>query len=347
MSVDKPTKRREMTYAKSLMLMVCLTLVTTGCSTQDIPPGNKGFLFDRTGALAFYTGGSGIVREDVLGPGTHYTGLYDEVKDVNCKDEHAKEAIDVLTQSDLTVRVDLRITYSADCTTDESLVKIVDQVMASDNRTIEPANLYDRYILPIIRESLRNRLATVTIEQVKNVRQELRDGIIKDLNDGIKARGNPIMVKILTVSDIQLPIEIVEKNRQIELARQEAEQEREKQKAAKFRLERELFEAQEDRKVKREEAEKTKEVAEINAERDKAVTIKNAEAKLEAKKREAEGIKEVRGQLTTDYLRYLSILKDNEVRLEMARSMAQGTKWYVGPEFIIPPGHEGKVAIQR
>jgi len=336
-----------MTYKKTLMAMVCLTAVTTGCGTEDIPPGNQGFLFDRTGAMAFYTGGSGIVRDSVLGPGTHYTGLYDEIRDVNCKDENAKEAIDVLTQSDLTVKVDLRITYSADCTSPESLNKIIDQVMSSNDRTVEPANLYTRYILPIIRESLRNRLASVTIEQVKNVRQELRDGIIKDLNDGIKVRGNPILIKILTVSDIKLPIEIVEKNRQIELARQEAEQEQEKQKASKFRLERELFEAQEDRKVKREEAEKTKEVAEINAERDKSVTIKNSEAKLEAKKREAEGIKEVRAQLTTDYLRYLSILKDNEVRLEMARSMAKGTKWYVGPEFIIPPGTEGTVAIQR
>ena len=46
-------------------------------------------------------------------------------------------------------------------------------------------------------------------------------------------------------------------------ARQEAEQEREKQTAAKFRLERELFEAQQDRKVQVEKAERIKDLANI------------------------------------------------------------------------------------
>ena len=331
----------------AVFLSTVVGLLASGCGTEDIPPGNNGFLFDRTGALAFYTGGSGLIREEILGPGTHYTGIYDQIRDVNCKDEHVKESIDVLTKSDLTVKVDLRITYSANCETKESLLKIIDQVSAPEGHTVQPSSLYDRYILPIIRESLRNRLASVTIEQVKNVRQELRDGIHKDLDDGIKDRANPISIRILTVSDIQLPVEIVEKNRLIELARQEAEQEREKQKAAKFRLERELFEAQEDRKVKREEAEKEKEVAEINAERDKNIVIKRAEGLLESKKRESEGIKEIRAQISGEYLRYLQILKESEVRMETARSMAKGTKWYVGPEFIIPPGSDSRVAIQR
>ncbi len=319
----------------------------TGCGTEDIPPGNKGFLFDRTGALALYTGGHGLVKDTMLGPGTHYTGLYDEVRDVDCKDEQGKETIDVLTKSDLTVKVDLRITYSANCDNQEDMVKIIEQVAPDDGSTVNGKELYDRYLLPILRESLRNRLAAVTIEDVKNVRQELRDGIRKDLDEGIVNRGNPVRIKILTVSDIQLPLDIIEKNKQIELARQEAEQEQEKQKASKFRLERELFEAQEDRKVKREEAERIKEVSEIDAQRDKAVQILKAEADLEAKKREAEGILEVRTQLSGDYLRYLQILKDNEVRMELARSMAHGTKWYVGPDFLIPPDTDAKISVTR
>lgn len=340
---------RRMNTIKSVgkLVVVALTLLgAVGCATEDIPPGNKGFMFDRTGSLALYTGGAGLLTDVVLGPGTHYTGLYDEVRDTDCKDAHAKETIDVLTQSDLTVKVDLRLTYSADCSSPEQLKKIFDQVV-SDGRTIQPTALYARYILPIVRESLRNRLATVTIEEVKNVRQELRNGIRADLDTATTSQGNPVLIKILTVSDIKLPEEIIQKNRQIELARQEAEQEREKQQAARYRLERELFEAQQDRKVQREEAEKRKEVAEINAERDKAVVILAAEGDLEAKRREAEGIQAVRAQLSGDYLRYLSILKEAEVRQQMAASMAQGTKWYVGPEFLIPPDSGGKIAITR
>ncbi|MEO1267837.1 MAG: SPFH domain-containing protein [Myxococcota bacterium] len=321
--------------------------VATGCATEDIPPGNQGFMFDRTGPMALYIGGSGMQTDVVLKPGTHYTGLYDEVRDINCKDAETRETVAVLTQSDLTVEVDMRITYSADCTTRESLVKILDQVPPSaKTNSVEPDDLYSRYILPILRASLRNRLAAVTIEDVKKVREDLRRGIAEDVDASIKETANPVRIRILTVSDIRLPIEIIEKNRQIELARQEAEQEREKQNAAKSRLERELFEAQQDRKVQREQAEKAKEVAEINAARDKAVSILRADADLEVKRREAEGIAAVRAELSGPYLQYLSLLKEAEIRKAMAEAMAHSnTKWYIDKDFLVPPGSNANVAV--
>lgn len=330
---------------RTLFALALLTLLTA-CGTEDIPPGNKGFFFDRTGALALYSGGSGLQKDTVLEPGTHYIGLYDEVRDINCKDDLAKEDVDVLTKSDLTVKIDIRVTYSADCTSRDQMVKILEQVGAS-GQTVEPEVLYERYILPIIRESLRNHIAAVGIEDIKAVRGELGAKILSDLEKSIQKRQDPVLIKILTVSDIILPPEIIEKNRQIELARQEAEQEREKQNAAKFRLERELFEAQEDRKVQKEAAEREKEIQEINAERDKQVSILRADAILEAKKREAEGVKALRAELTGPYLDYLKILKDAEVRSEMARAMGQGTVWYVGPEFVVPPGTTPNIAVQR
>lgn len=329
-----------------LVLVGTLGALASACGTEDIPPGNKGFMFDRTGAFAVYAGGKGLRTKSVLGPGTHYTGVYDEIRMVDCKDAHAKEAISVLTASDLTVNVDLRITYSADCDSTESMIRILDQV-ASDGNTVQSSALYSRYVLPIVRESLRNRLADVKIEDVKNVRQELRTGIEEDLRKSIGLQGNPVKLRILTVSDIVLPVEIVEKNREIELARQDAEAEREKQVAAKFRLERELFEAQQERKVRVEDAEKQKDVSRIHAERDKEVVILKAEADLEAKKKEAEGIAAIRGQIDDKYLRYLSLLKEAEVRKEMAASMSQGTKWYVGPEFLVPPGADARIAVGR
>lgn len=330
-----------------LLLALAALTMTTACGTEDIPPGNKGFLFDRTGGLALYTGGAGLETDTMLGPGTHYTGFYDEIRDVDCKDANARETVEVLTASDLTVSVDLRITYASDCTTKESLLSILDQVQSTDGQTVQPVELYSRYILPIVRESLRDQLAKTKIEEVKNVRLELRNGIEKDLRKSIKGNNSPVLIKILTVSDIRLPQEIIDKNKEIELARQEAEQEREKQTAAKFRLERELFEAQQDRKVQVEKAERVKETAKIDAERDKEVEILKAEGQLEVKRRDAEGIAAVRAQLSGPYLQYFAILKDTEVRKEMAASMAQGTKWYVGPEFLIPPEGGAKVAVSR
>lgn len=330
----------------SLLSLLAIFAFLPACGTEDIPPGNKGFIFDRTGALALYSGGDGLETDSVLQPGTHYTGLYDEVRDINCKDDLEQEYVDVLTKSDLTVKIDIRVTYAADCTTKEQMVKILDQV-GSDGQTIEPEVLYQRYILPIIRESLRTFIASINVEDVKNVRVALGDQIRADLQKSIAKLGDPVIIKHLTVSDMVLPPEIVEKNRQIELARQDAEQEREKQNAAKYRLERELFEAQEDRKVQKEAAERDKEVQEINAERDKQVSILRAEAVLEAKKREAEGVRALRAELTGPYLDYLKTMKDAEVRSELARSMGAGTVWYIGPDFLVPPGTPASVAVPR
>jgi regulator of protease activity HflC (stomatin/prohibitin superfamily) len=224
----------------------------------------------------------------------------------------------------------------------------LEQVPPGENSdTVEPVALYERYVLPIIRESIRNRLATVTIEKVKEVREQLRIGIREDVEKSIKEQGSPVHVRILTVSDMVLPEEIIQKNREIELARQDSEAEQEKQKAAKFRLERELFEAQEERKVKVEEADRQRDVARIEAEKDKEVRVLQAEAELEAKKKEAEGIEAIKAQIDDRYLKYLSVLKDAEVREKMAESMSQGTKWYVGPEFLIPPDSNAAIALPR
>lgn len=335
-----PTQRLLCLIAATLFAATALT----GCGSEDIPPGNKGFMFDRTGALAFYAGGNGLLTDDMLGPGTHFTGLYDEVRDVDCKDASAKEIVDTLTKSDLTVSVDVRITYSADCTSKEKLIQIIDQVQDADG-TVDPEALYDRYILPVVRASLRNRMASVTIEDVKVVRQEITKGILDDLRAAIAEDNHPVLIKVLQVSNIILPVEITEKNKMIELARQEAEQEREKQSAATVRLERELFEAQQERKVQVEQAKKENEVAQIDAERDKQIAILQAEAQLEREKKEAEGIAVLRAELTPQYMQYLQLLKGAEVQNNMAAAMSNGTVFYIDKDFVVPPGSSKSIAI--
>ncbi len=328
------------------ILLVAAATLLPACGTEDVPPGNKGFMFDRTGALALYSGGAGLLTEEVLESGTHFIGIYDEVRDVNCKDSSAKESIAVLTKSDLTVQVDIRITYAADCSSGATIKDILEHVDHIDG-TVEPQGLYDRYILPVVRSSMRNRLADVTIEDVKSVRTELRDGILADLEKSLEEHSQPVLVKLLQVSNIVLPIEITEKNKQIELARQDAEQEREKQAAATVRLERELFEAQQERKVQVEQANKDGDVARIDAQRDKDVVIFVAEGALEARKREAEGVAALRAELTPQYIRYLEIVKNAEVQNNMATALSNGSVFYIDKDFLVPPGSSATVAVTQ
>src|SRR5690606_33136172 len=100
--------------------------------------------------------------------------------------------------------VDIRITYAADCSTPERLKEILDKVEATDG-TVQPEALYNRYILPVVRSSLRNALADVTIEDVKQVRNEIREEVITDLRASIEEGGQPVEIKILQVSNIVLP----------------------------------------------------------------------------------------------------------------------------------------------
>jgi len=334
---------------KTLLLLSVFALIalTTGCDSQDVPPGYKGFMFDRTGALAAYSGGSGLQTGTVINSGTHYTGMYDTIVGVNCQTDANKESIQVLTKSDMKVTVDLRITYASDCTTKESLASIVQKVpRAPQSSYVQPDQVFQAFVMPSIRESLRNNLAEVTIEDVKTVRSKLSTSIRKDVEKSIAAKNFPVRIDLLTVSDITLPEAITNKIKDIEVARMEANKETEKQRAAKVRLERELFEAQEDRKVQREKAEKAKEVAQVNATADLEVKKLAAQADFEARKLEAQGMSEIRKQLTREYIEYLRLQKDAEVRSEMAKAMGKGTVYYLdGTKFAVPPGTNTGISV--
>jgi hypothetical protein len=328
-----------------LLLMTVAIMCFTGCSTEEIPPGHKGFMFDKTGPAAFYSGGAGLQKDVMLSSGTHYTGWYDTIVGVNCQDAHTKERLFVLTKSDMKVAVDLRITYSANCESKEKVGEVLTKISAKGG-FVQPPQLFARYLMPVIRQSLRNNLANTTIEDVKNIRGSLSKAIQKDI-DGAEKKF-PISVKMITVSDITLPVSITTKIKEIEIARMEANKEVEKQKASKVRLKRELFEAEQDLKVKQANALKAKRVAEIDAQAKAAVKKIAAQADLDAKKLEAQGILEMTRRLTPEYLKYINIIKGAQVKMSMANAMSTGTKWYMnGFEFMVPPGTTPNVALSR
>ena len=64
--------------ASSAGAVLVMTLLTAGCASADIPQAYRGQMFGRTGPLAFYTGRTGFYGP-VLGPGTYFTGTYDEI----------------------------------------------------------------------------------------------------------------------------------------------------------------------------------------------------------------------------------------------------------------------------
>lgn len=320
-----------------MFLTILIVVPLLGCGSEEVPAGYQAFKFDRTGSLLLFAGGHGLLTDQVLESGTHYTGIYDSIRGANCQHAHTKEALSVLTRSDMEVMVDLRITYSADCTSRETLETLVTEVQpAPDDLFIQPEAVFERYIMPVIRESLRNHLAEYTLEEVKDVRGNLAISIKEDLETAINAREFPVVIEVLTVSSITLPTSITEKIGEIEVARMNVNQERERRRASEVRLERELFEAQEQRAVARENAERAEEIRTIQA-----------DAELEVQRRHAEGIAAIRAQLTPAYIEYLRLHKDAEVQKEIAQSLGEGTVFYLGQDFLVPPNSDASVSVGR
>lgn len=82
---------------KRAALLLPLILTSMGCANQDIQQAYRRRMFHRTGAFAFYGGGSGF-DGPVLDPGTYYTGSCDELHMVQCTVVTLSEPLNALTK---------------------------------------------------------------------------------------------------------------------------------------------------------------------------------------------------------------------------------------------------------
>jgi len=111
---------------KNLTALAALVAMfsTVGCSGQDIPPAHKGRMLDKTGAIAFYAGGAGFTGP-ILGPGTYYTGLYPEVRTIDCSTRTFKEPLTSMTQDGVQFALDVYVTATANCDNDAAVKQLL------------------------------------------------------------------------------------------------------------------------------------------------------------------------------------------------------------------------------
>ena len=98
-----------------------------GCGTQEIPPAHKGRMLDRTGPLALFVGGAGFTGP-VLGPGTHYTGIYNELRVVECVEKTEKEEFTALTKDGVQFKLDFYTGFSVNCDDDKAVQTVLDKL---------------------------------------------------------------------------------------------------------------------------------------------------------------------------------------------------------------------------
>jgi regulator of protease activity HflC (stomatin/prohibitin superfamily) len=175
-----------------------------GCASQDIPQAYKGRMFDRTGPLALYIGGNGL-SGPVLGPGVYYTGVYNEVRLVDCSMITKREPLTALTKDGVQFGLDIYVRLAADCS-DRSVTLLL-QTLTPDQGgiAISSARIYDTFVRPAIGEAVREVVSPYRANEINDKREEILASIQKRFVEIMTAREKQIVVYEVNLSNLDFP----------------------------------------------------------------------------------------------------------------------------------------------
>jgi hypothetical protein len=223
-----------------LVASLLILLFSSGCGSQDIPPAHKGRMFEKTGAAAFYSGGSGF-SGPILSPGTHYTGLYNEVRMLDCSTRTYKEPMTSMTRDGVQFALDVYITCGANCEDDKAVTVLLDKlapigataapapapaagagnatpderdpVETDGDRAVTSRQVYNTYIRPALGEAVRQAVSAYDANDLNSHREELFGKIKKKLDQDLTPsdpKTAPALVTVVNfnLSNFKLPEEM-------------------------------------------------------------------------------------------------------------------------------------------
>jgi hypothetical protein len=231
---------------KSILGVIGATLLLTGCGSQDIPQAHKGRMFDKTGALALWAGGKGF-EGDILGPGTYYTGVYNEVRMIDCGQRTVKEGMVALTKDGVQFSLDVYVRYGANCDDNKAVEAILgslspsatqsanpqpdpadkansntpqtqtqkddpDPVEKNPDLTITSRQIYITYIRPTIGEAVRESVSHYIANEVNAKRDQIFEEIKTNFDTRLKTDPKLVQIYSLNLSNLNFPDEMVQAN---------------------------------------------------------------------------------------------------------------------------------------
>lgn len=171
---------------------------------MDVPQAHRGRLFSRTGPFALYAGSNGL-SGPVLDPGTHFLGVYNELRIVDCSTTTVRESLDTLTRDGVHFGFDLVVRFSADCS-NEGVTQLIANLRPDEEATITAKRVYDTYIHPAIGEAARESVSPLRANELNEKQADVAAGVKKRFGD-IMATREKTLVKIyeVNVSRLQFP----------------------------------------------------------------------------------------------------------------------------------------------
>ena len=208
--------------------LISLASLMVGCGSQEVPPAHKGRMFDKTGILALYAGGRGF-EGPVLGPGTYVTGVYPEIRMVECGQRTVKESLTALTKDGVQFSLDMYVSYGAACDQEKVVQTLLEKLSpegssapaSADKKedshnsklpeelarlTISADQVYRVFIRPAIGEAVRESVSPFIANDVNAKREEIFDKIKKSFDENLKKQ-QPQLVIIynMNLSNLDFP----------------------------------------------------------------------------------------------------------------------------------------------
>jgi hypothetical protein len=205
--------------------LLAIAALSVGCSSQDVPPAHKGRMFDKTGGLALWSGGRGF-EGPILGPGTYYTGIYPEIRMVECAQKTVKETLTALTKDGVQFSLDIYISYSAACDEEKSVQSLLEKLSpegtpagekpaegagtshsnADPKLTVTGDQVYRVFIRPAIGEAVRECVSPYIANDINANREKIFDEVKKSFEENLKKQAlRLVTVYSLNLSNLDFP----------------------------------------------------------------------------------------------------------------------------------------------
>lgn len=205
--------------------LLAIAALSMGCSSQNVPPAHKGRMFDKTGAAALWVGGKGF-EGPVLGPGTYYTGIYPEIRMVECGQRTVKESLTALTKDGVQFSLDVYVSYSAACDEEKTVQTLLEKLSpegkppapqvgkedasahsSSDPElTITADQIYRVFIRPALGEAVRESVSPYIANDVNAAREELFGKVKKSFEENLaKQKEKLVTIYTLNLSNLDFP----------------------------------------------------------------------------------------------------------------------------------------------
>lgn len=193
---------------------LAVVTVSSACSSEDVPQAHRGRLFDRTGFLAGWTGGDGF-DGPLLEPGTYFTGIYDEVRTVECATTTEREQLTSLTKDGVQFGVDIYVRFAPDCGNDAVVTEILKTVSPDlpdgAPRFVSSKKLYSTFVRPALGEAIRESFSPYIANELNEKRDAILEHIRKRFLELMAPKeGKPAFVAIesLNLSNMDYPDEL-------------------------------------------------------------------------------------------------------------------------------------------